>query len=82
MLLGILLICYSARGHQLVFAYPSHNQTDSKIMDFEPHFLADLLSPKVPLCDQQFRLTVDQKTFVGHVSLLNADRHGTGKLFF
>ncbi|KAJ1334556.1 hypothetical protein BSLG_007711 [Batrachochytrium salamandrivorans] len=44
-------------------------------------FLSDILSPKVALCDKQFHLTVDKVDFVGHPTLLNADRPGTGLRF-
>ncbi|KAI8918524.1 nitrogen permease regulator of amino acid transport activity 3-domain-containing protein [Powellomyces hirtus] len=125
--LGVLLICYSSRGHQLVFSYPSDpkrtrgqvrrrtrpsrtllqgasperlesfdrssllahrgpdghlRQNDSEqFLGFETHFLSDVLSPKVALCDRQFQLTVDDVTFVGHPTLLHADRPGTGHRF-
>ncbi|TPX58143.1 hypothetical protein SpCBS45565_g08071 [Spizellomyces sp. 'palustris'] len=142
--LGILLICYSSRGHQLVFSYPSdpkrvrgtsgdeqrsrlpRNLPGSstaqssqvpevrdgagrdtlgdgifqrpsiadlerakaclrpdaeKFLGFDTHFLSDILSPKVALCDRQFQLTVDDVTFVGHPTLLHADRPGTGHRF-
>ncbi|KAI9106241.1 nitrogen permease regulator of amino acid transport activity 3-domain-containing protein [Phlyctochytrium arcticum] len=163
-LLGILLICYSSRGHQLVFTYPpdpqrhhprtdcahphhsrlarnlppleeeedlenegggprwggrgrdvlvgsgvmyslstasishshppnppsSHSttqqqeanlETPEKFLGFDTHFLSDILSPKVALCDRQFQLVVDDVTFVGHPTLLHADRPGTGNRF-
>ncbi|KAI8818606.1 nitrogen permease regulator of amino acid transport activity 3-domain-containing protein [Fimicolochytrium jonesii] len=103
--LGILLICYSSRGHQLVFNYPAEpkprlsrtrsgnrvgqlgdgtplrQQESEKFLGFETHFLSDVLSPKVALCDRQFQLTVDDVTFVGHPTLLHADRPGTGHRF-
>ncbi|KAJ3175166.1 Nitrogen permease regulator 3 [Geranomyces variabilis] len=130
--LGVLLICYSSRGHQLVFSYPpdpkrghqsrrvrrggahgsqsrsaartllkgpspdrldafdpprasgsgSAQQSDAeRFLGFETHFLSDVLSPKVALCDRQFQLTVDDVTFVGHPTLLHADRPGTGHRF-
>lgn len=122
--LGIFLICYSSRGHQIVFSYPhetisiyspeqskpnpdldaSSHRTKSKllgtenlqedhfaygishsfkerILGFDSQTLSDLLSPKVALCDRKFELTVDQVTFVGHATLLNADRPGTGNRF-
>ncbi|KND02915.1 uncharacterized protein SPPG_01996 [Spizellomyces punctatus DAOM BR117] len=142
--LGILLICYSSRGHQLVFSYPSDpkrvrgtsrdeqrsrlprnlpgssvgqpnevpevrdgagrdtlregiSQRPStadlerakaclrpdaeKFLGFDTHFLSDILSPKVALCDRQFQLTVDDVTFIGHPTLLHADRPGTGHRF-
>lgn len=141
-LLGVVLICYSSRGHQLVFSYPTepkrssapsqskhqrshlsrtlpnvrsekqglteprgrdfartqqpayvshsgqsrgrppsaHLQTE-KFLGFDTHFLSDILSPKVALCDRQFQLTVDDVTFVGHPTLLHADRPGTGHRF-
>ncbi|KAJ3414584.1 Nitrogen permease regulator-like 3 [Chytridiales sp. JEL 0842] len=126
--LGIILVCYSSRGHQLVFNYPwpcavspqtaaarsrnIHNRPSSidpsihpqrergfqelrsldvgsertgtnleGFLGFDLHFLSDILSPKVALCDKQFQLTVDDVTFVGHPTLLNADRPGTGHRF-
>jgi hypothetical protein len=52
-----------------------------KFLGFDLHFLSDILSPKVALCDKQFQLTVDDVTFIGHPTLLNADRPGTGHRF-
>ena len=110
-LLGVLLICYSSRGHQLVFSYPPEPQpppekrhsgaysclnissqlpdvstlpdvSGNKVLGFEPQLLSDILSPKVPaLCDRKFQLTVDGITFVGHATLLNADRPGSGNQY-
>ena len=40
-----------------------------------------MLSPKIALCDKQFHLTVDAIDFVGHPTLLNADRPGIGMRF-
>ncbi|KAJ3172301.1 Nitrogen permease regulator 3 [Irineochytrium annulatum] len=146
MILAILLVCYSSRGHQLVFSYPFRPSTsvstssddpggggctsdatagvpsacsqypydslsgpppltpsddfgpnshdgarhgdrehgggrEDTILGFDPQSLSDLLSPKVALCDRKFQLTVDDITFVGHPTLLNADRPGTGHRF-
>jgi hypothetical protein len=53
----------------------------SSLLGFEAAFLSDILSPKVALCDKQFQLTVDDITFIGHPTLLNADRPGTGHRF-
>ena len=76
--LGILFIGYSSRGHQIVFSYPDNN----KFLGFESPFLSHLLSPKSPtLCDSQFQITIDSVTFVGHASLLNSDRPGLGLLY-
>ncbi|KAJ3037681.1 Nitrogen permease regulator 3 [Rhizophlyctis rosea] len=50
-------------------------------LGFDPQFLSDILSPKVALCDRQFQLTIDDVTLVGHPTLLNADRPGTGHRF-
>lgn len=36
------------------------------IFDMELGFLADMLTPKQPLCDKRFQLTMDDLTFVGH----------------
>lgn len=86
-LLGILLVCYSARGHQLVFSHPpavSSPKAPNGAPNgglFEPVFLSHLLSPRSPLCDRLFKLLVDQVAFVGHATLLNADRPGTGHQF-
>ncbi|KAJ3300685.1 Nitrogen permease regulator 3 [Borealophlyctis nickersoniae] len=141
-LLGLLLICYSSRGHQLVFSYPRNPKKSAprstypshragrthaggleldgvleldwddgewervrngvpntakprndgtggdtragqgdEFLGFDPQFLSDILSPKVALCDRRFQLTVDDVTFVGHPTLLNADRPGTGHRF-
>ncbi|KAI7831455.1 nitrogen permease regulator of amino acid transport activity 3-domain-containing protein [Gamsiella multidivaricata] len=49
-------------------------QVTSKILGYDPQFLANLLSPKLALCDKRFQLTVDDLTFVGHpVSLAGPD---------
>ncbi|KAI8846596.1 nitrogen permease regulator of amino acid transport activity 3-domain-containing protein [Chytridium lagenaria] len=117
MLSAVILVCYSSRGHQLVFSYPAKGidgdavnvealqkdhglkypsldsfavtddvKDDTRtqaetILGFEPHSLSDILSPKVALCDSKFLLTVDDVSFVGHPTLLNADRPGTGHRF-
>ncbi|KAJ3384300.1 Nitrogen permease regulator 3 [Lobulomyces angularis] len=73
---SILLVCYSARGHQLVFRYP----TDQKFQ-FSDNSLSDFLSPKQLMCDRRFQLSIDNFTFLGHPTLLNADRPGTGHKF-
>ncbi|KAF9433518.1 Nitrogen permease regulator-like 3 [Entomortierella beljakovae] len=58
---------------------PSGNQRDefqlaSKIFGYEPQFLANILSPKLALCDKRFQLTVDEFTFIGHpVSLMGTE---------
>lgn len=127
-LLGILLVCLSSRGHQLVFSYPTqpdkqvvpssgsaanrNNRSSSRLsassnladftesssppppkprnedeevketfLDFPPTFLADMLSPKVALCDKKFQISIDGITFVGQPALLNADRPGHGAKF-
>lgn len=41
-------------------------QTTSKVLGYDPQFLANLLSPKLALCDKRFQLTVDELTFIGH----------------
>lgn len=41
-------------------------QTTSKVLGYDPQFLANLLSPKLALCDKRFQLTVDDLTFIGH----------------
>ncbi|KAK5667375.1 Nitrogen permease regulator 3 [Batrachochytrium dendrobatidis] len=53
----------------------------NKFLGLDCEFLSDILSPKVALCDKQFHLTVDNVDFVGHPTLLNADRPGTGLRF-
>jgi hypothetical protein len=79
MLLGILFVSYSSRGHQLVFSYPEiKNDT---FLGFETGLLADILSPKQQLCDQKFHLRVDHVDFIGHPTLLNVDRPGTGLIY-
>ncbi|TPX72071.1 hypothetical protein CcCBS67573_g05912 [Chytriomyces confervae] len=144
---GVLLVCYSSRGHQLVFSYPlpatsneperdqhihtvvrpgdahpatinsinsansagsapssasaSHtsdsdvdslNSTGTRrlgqerrdancLYSLQPQVLSDILSPKVALCDRMFMLAIDHLLFVGHPTLLNADRPGTGHRF-
>ncbi|KAJ3085160.1 Nitrogen permease regulator 3, partial [Quaeritorhiza haematococci] len=54
---------------------------EDEFLGFDPQFISDILSPKVALCDRKFELTVDDVTFVGHPTLLNADRPGTGHQF-
>ncbi|KAG0215539.1 Nitrogen permease regulator-like 3 [Mortierella sp. GBA30] len=41
-------------------------QATSKVLGYDPQFLANLLSPKLALCDKRFQLTVDDLTFIGH----------------
>ncbi|KAG0094016.1 Nitrogen permease regulator 3 [Podila epicladia] len=41
-------------------------QTTTKVLGYDPQFLANLLSPKLALCDKRFQLTVDDLTFIGH----------------
>ncbi|KAF9994304.1 Nitrogen permease regulator 3 [Entomortierella chlamydospora] len=41
-------------------------QIASKIFGYDPQFLANVLSPKLALCDKRFQLTVDGLTFIGH----------------
>ncbi|KAG0375409.1 Nitrogen permease regulator 3 [Mortierella sp. AD032] len=41
-------------------------QVTSKVLGYDPQFLANLLSPKLTLCDKRFQLTVDDLTFIGH----------------
>ncbi|KAF9922373.1 Nitrogen permease regulator 3 [Linnemannia zychae] len=45
----------------------------SKVLGYDPHFLANLLSPKLSLCDKRFQLTVDDLTFIGHPVSLRGD---------
>ncbi|KAG0346038.1 Nitrogen permease regulator-like 3 [Podila humilis] len=62
-----------------VKAKPMHQhkdefQTTSKVLGYDPQFLANLLSPKLALCDKRFQLTVDDLTFIGHpVSLTSPE---------
>ena len=77
-LLKIILVSFSSRGHQLVCSYPSD---DSKTLGFDSSFLADILSPKTSLCDQKFHLKVHGIDFLGHPTLLNVDRPGTGLVY-
>ena len=76
MIQGILFSSFSPRGHQLVFSWPSHSY-----LGFDQHFLSDILSPKIALCDKPFHLQVDQVYFIGHPTQLHADRVGTGLKF-
>ncbi|KAJ3063800.1 Nitrogen permease regulator 3 [Podochytrium sp. JEL0797] len=117
---GVLLVCFSSRGHTLVFNYPlesspfsgaapvrtnpvrpgdahpatsGHHQAlpnapgekrraaQENLFGFQPQVLSDILSPKVALCDRIFKLTIDDMVFVGHPTLLNTDRPGTGHRF-
>jgi len=39
-------------------------------LGFDPHFLADMLSPRARLCDRMFMLAVDDLVFVGHPTLV------------
>ncbi|KAF9354244.1 Nitrogen permease regulator-like 3 [Mortierella sp. NVP85] len=41
-------------------------QVTPKVFGYDPPFLANLLSPKLALCDKRFQLTVDDLTFIGH----------------
>ncbi|OAQ28650.1 hypothetical protein K457DRAFT_138734 [Linnemannia elongata AG-77] len=41
-------------------------QVTSKVLGYDPQFLANILSPKLSLCDKRFQLTVDDLTFIGH----------------
>jgi hypothetical protein len=39
-------------------------------------FVADMLSPKIGLCDKRFQLTLDQVTYIGHpVTVIQDDSH-------
>lgn len=95
-ILGIMLVCYSSRGHQLVFSYPDEQKefstlrqgdsdkqhsNEESFLGFDVHFISDILSPKVTLCDRAFELTIDDITFLGQATLLNADRPGTGNRY-
>ncbi|KAI9208839.1 nitrogen permease regulator of amino acid transport activity 3-domain-containing protein [Polychytrium aggregatum] len=53
-----------------------------EFLGFETSVLSDLLIPNAStLCDKMFRLAIDEVTFVGHPTLLRADRPGTGHRF-
>ncbi|KAF9413192.1 Nitrogen permease regulator 3 [Podila epigama] len=41
-------------------------QTSANVLGYDPQFLANVLSPKLALCDKRFQLTVDDLTFIGH----------------
>ncbi|KAF8939654.1 Nitrogen permease regulator 3 [Dissophora ornata] len=41
-------------------------QVTSKVLGYDPQFLANVLTPRVSLCDKRFQLTVDDLTFIGH----------------
>jgi hypothetical protein len=41
-------------------------QVTPSVFGYDPQFLANLLSPKLALCDKRFQLTVDNLTFIGH----------------
>lgn len=69
--LKVILVCFSSRGHQLVFSYPEDLSTT--ILGFEHASLADILSPKTSLCDQKFHLKVSNVDFVGHPTLLDVE---------
>lgn len=87
---GIMLVSYSSRGHQLVFSYPDdrkrfngktdNGQSSETFLGIDVRFISDILSPKVTLCDRAFELTIDDITFLGQATLLNADRPGTGNI--
>ncbi|KAI8807626.1 nitrogen permease regulator of amino acid transport activity 3-domain-containing protein [Cladochytrium replicatum] len=59
---------------------PSHKSVplSTRFLGFDHQTLSDILTPKYTICDRHFQLTVDDTTFVGHPTLLNADRPGTG----
>src|SRR5690606_24151840 len=57
------------------------NPNREKFLGFDAQILSDILSPKAALCDRRFQLTVDDVTFLGIPTLLNADRPGTGHQF-
>ncbi|KAK9766400.1 Nitrogen permease regulator 3 [Basidiobolus ranarum] len=46
------------------------NWLAENLFGYEPHLLADILSPKASLCDSRFQLTIDELTFVGHPTLI------------
>ncbi|KAG0036271.1 Nitrogen permease regulator 3 [Podila clonocystis] len=61
----------TANTRDLKSSKPMHQhgdefQTTSKVLGYDPQFLANLLSPKLALCDKRFQLTVDDLTFIGH----------------
>jgi hypothetical protein len=80
MIVGILFVSFSTRGHQLVYSYPEVGP-DGKYLGFEAAFLADILSPKSALCDKKFQLKINQISFIGHPTLLNVDRPNSGLIY-
>ncbi|KAI8892614.1 nitrogen permease regulator of amino acid transport activity 3-domain-containing protein [Globomyces pollinis-pini] len=76
MILGILFITRDV----LVYSYPD-DQTNDTFLGFTFPFLAHILTPKTTLCDKKFHLKVHQVEFVGHPTLLNVDRPGTGLIY-
>ncbi|KAG0244330.1 Nitrogen permease regulator 3 [Actinomortierella wolfii] len=49
-------------------------QQSTTVLGYDTQFLANLLSPKLALCDKRFQLTVDDLTFIGHpVSLMGTE---------
>lgn len=41
-------------------------QVTASVLGYDPQFLANVLSPKLALCDKRFQLTVEDLTFIGH----------------
>ncbi|KAF9974512.1 Nitrogen permease regulator 3 [Actinomortierella ambigua] len=49
-------------------------QQSTTVHGYDTQFLANLLSPKLALCDKRFQLTVEDLTFIGHpVSLMGTE---------
>ena len=79
MLEGVFLVTDSSPGGQLVFSYPELK--DGTFRGFGAASLADILTPKGPLCDTKFHLRVGTINFLGHPTMLNVDRPNTGLIY-
>lgn len=58
---------------------PDRNAGRDTVFNMWAPFLADTLSPELPLCDKRFQLTVDDLTFVGHPVSLPAQQQQNAK---
>ena len=79
MLEGVFLVTDSSPGGQLVFSYPE--LSNGMFHGFGSSSLADMLTPKGPLCDTKFHLRVGSVNFLGHPTMLNVDRPKTGLIY-
>ncbi|KAJ3130915.1 Nitrogen permease regulator 3 [Physocladia obscura] len=68
-------------SHSHTLSLSPIQKDDPLLLGFHPQLVGDILSPKMALCDRIFKLMVDNLVFVGHPTLLNADRPGTGHRF-